>query len=94
MARTKQELTDISSRRIREQNRKALNWGQFIASLNSLATPERDVLVAAVVNGDVVVVGTTIVDAVNAKHTVDADAEAASILADDNADLSELDRIL
>ncbi len=94
MARTKQELTDISANRIREQNRKSLNWGKFIAALNQLATPERDVLVAAVVNGDVAVVGTTIVDAVNAKHVVDADAEAISILADDSADLTELDRIL
>lgn len=94
MARTKQELTDISARRIREQNQKALNWGGFISSMNRLNQSERGVLLAAIMGGDTVVVGTTVVNAVNLKHTADADAEAASILADDNADLAELDRIL
>lgn len=94
MARTKQQLTDLSATRIREQTRKTLNWGQFIAALNSLTTPKREVLVAAVIKGQVEAVGSAIVSAVNQNLRADADAEATTILAKNNVTLTELDRIL
>lgn len=94
MARTKQELTDLSAARIHDQNRAALNWGRFISALNQAATPQREQILAAIIQGDTVGVGTFVITQVEVKHKTDADREAVTILADDNVTLDELDRIL
>lgn len=94
MARTKTELTTLSATRIREQDRKTLNWGKIISSLNRAGVPQRDVIIQAVKDGDALFIGELIINEVNSKLQSDADSEATTILADDNVDITELDRIL
>lgn len=94
MARTKLQLTRISAARIKERNNKAITWIEFLAILTATPVPEQDVILTAMRNGRFRRAARLIFDEVDKKFTADALIEATAILADNNADLTELDRIL
>lgn len=94
MPRTRPQLLAISARRIREQNRVNLDWTGMLRALNRATVPDREIIITAIKSGNIRQVGTLIIEQINKVHQTDANAEAVTILADDNATLTELDRIL
>jgi len=94
MARTKKQLTDISAARIRERNHQAMTWAEFQAIINATLIPEQEVILRAIKNGQVKKLGRLLFSEIDKKLIADSNAEAIAILADNNADLIELDKIL
>lgn len=94
MARTKQQLTDISAARIKERNHQALVWAEFVAIINATLVPEQEVILRVIKNGRLRRLGRLLLDEIEKKLIADAATEATAILADDNATLTELDKIL
>lgn len=94
MPRTRPQLLTLSATRIREQNRRSLTWSGMLRALNRATVPDREVIITAIKTGDIRQVGTLMLAQINKVHQTDANAEATTILADDNVDLTELDRIL
>lgn len=94
MTRTRSDLLTISARRILEQNRNNLNWTNVLRALNQALTPDREMIIGAIKNGNIREIGTLILAQINKVNQVDANAEAITILTDDNVSLIELDKIL
>lgn len=94
MARTKQQLTDISAARIRERNHQALLWTEFVAIINTTLVPQQELMLSAIKNGRLKRLSRLLFSEIDKKLIADANAEATAILADNNADLTELDKIL
>jgi len=94
MARTRQQLIDISAARIRERNRKVMAWAEFVAIINATLVPEQDIILRSIRNGRLRRLGRLLFAEIDKKEIADANTEAVAIFADNNADLAELDKIL
>lgn len=94
MARTKQQLTDLSAARIRERNHQALIWAEFVAIVNATLVPEQELILRVIKNGRMKRLGRLLFNEIDKKLIADANTEAIAILADNNATLAELDKIL
>ncbi len=72
MARTRPQLLTLSANRIREQNRRDLNWAGMLRALNRATVPDREIIIAAIIAGDIRQVGTLVIAQINKVHQSDA----------------------
>lgn len=93
MAKTKDEITEIVSKRLYQTHYEALVFADLVTAVGGLTTLQKTKLMDGIIEGQELAVGTFLhelmIDVANAK----ADVEATNLMADDNLTLAELQLI-
>ena len=92
--RNKAQLITAIARKLRERNQRRLTWTELITTMNGIAVPQQELIIDALADGRNHLLGTLLIVELTQKQQADAITEATAILADDSADLTELDKIL
>ncbi len=92
--RNKAQLITVIARKLRERSRRRLSWAEFLIVINGIDVPQQELILRALSNGRDHVLGTLLIKELSQKELVDATAEATRMLADNSADLIELDKII
>ncbi len=92
--RTKAQLITVITRKLRERSSRRLTWVEFMTMMNAIAVPQQEQILRALSNGRNHALGTFILSELTQVLQTNAVAEATAILADNSADLTELDKII
>ena len=92
--RTKAQLITVIARKLRERSNRRLTWAEFTVMIDGIQVPRQELILRALSNGRNHVLGTLILRELNQNLQANAIIEATAILADDSADLTELDKII
>ena len=92
--RTKAQLITVIARKLRERSNRRLTWTEFMTIMNAISVPQQEQMLRALSNGSNHALGTFILRELNQALQSNAVAEATTILADNSANLTELDKII